>query len=374
MTTTKPRLLFILPDLGPGGAQPMNVRLACLLRQRGYPVRMVTLFQRPWFEPVDASNLEVIRLEVSKGVGKPFIPLRLSLLARQADIVIGGEELAATNYGWLAASLVLRPFIAWTHIAFHIHQHSIGPLDRWVSLTIYKRLRWVAFPSAGALDSLGLALGRQPAGATWRVIENFLEEANKPPTKQPPDPAIFAKPVILGIGRLAEQKAFDRLIRAHHKLCAQGLDHNLAILGEGPMRDVLEREARRLGVEQTVFLPGHVQDVSDWLAHASVFALCSKYEGFALVLLEALAAGIPTVAMDCPSGPGEILQNGAAGLLTPDSDEVAFQEALARLLTSPELRTLYGTRGLERAKHYSPEHIVPKWEQLFSDVLAASRK
>lgn len=374
MTTTKPRLLFIISDLGPGGAQPINVWLARLLRNHGYPVRMVTLFQRPWFEPVDASSLEVIRLAVRKGVGKPFIPLRLSLLARQADIVIGGAEMAATNYGWLAASLVLRPFIAWNHTAFHIHQHSNSPLDRWVSLTIYKRLQWVVFPSVGALDSLGLALGRQPAGANWRVIENFLEEANKPPTKQPPDPAIFAKPVVLGIGRLAEEKAFDRLIRAHHKLYSQGLDHNLAILGEGPTRDVLELEARRLGVEQTVFLPGHVQDVSDWLAHASVFALCSKYEGFALVLLEALAAGVPAVAMDCPSGPAEILQNGTAGLLTPDGDEIAFQEALARLLISPELRALYADRGLERAKYYSPERIVPKWEQLFVEVLAASRK
>lgn len=64
MTTTKPRLLFIISDLGPGGAQPINVWLARLLRNHGYPVRMVTLFQRPWFEPVDASSLEVIRLAV----------------------------------------------------------------------------------------------------------------------------------------------------------------------------------------------------------------------------------------------------------------------------------------------------------------------
>ncbi|GAB6051134.1 hypothetical protein JCM16106_19890 [Hydrogenophilus islandicus] len=204
----------------------------------------------------------------------------------------------------------------------------------------------------------------------WRIIENFLDPLPAP-SPQPPDLQLFSKPVVLGIGRLAEQKAFDRLIRAHAALRARGFDHHLIILGEGPLRQALEGEVQRLGVGETVFLRGHVNNVADWLAHATLFALCSRYEGFGLVLLEALACGTPAVAMDCPSGPQEILADGQAGILVPEGDEAAFQEALAQLLSSPDLRAHYAQAGRKRARHYAPERIVPQWEALLAEVAAS---
>ena len=99
-----------------------------------------------------------------------------------------------------------------------------------------------------------------------------------------------------------------------------------------------------------------------------MFALCSRYEGFALVLLEALAAGVPTVAMDCPAGPREILRDGEAGVLVPEGDEIAMQAAIAELLAEPALRGRYAQAGLTRARDFTPEYIVPKWEALLQDV------
>ncbi len=367
----KPRLLFIIPDLGPGGAQPMNLRLARQLQSRGYPVRLVTLFKRPWFEPLDPSGLEVVRLD-AKGIGKPWVVFRLVPLAQKADIVIGGLEDAATNYGWMAATLARRPFLSWTHISFHRHLQRAGWLDRSMSRAIRRHIRWTVFPSHGALDSLGQALGRQPSNSTWRVIENFLDLWPEPSSVSL-DRTIFSKPVVLSIGRLAAQKAFDRLIRAHAALCRRGLDNHLVILGEGPERRKLEAEAQHLGVTDSVFLPGHVENVWDWLAYATVFAMCSHYEGLPLVLLEALSCGVPSVAMDCPAGPGEILQGGEAGILVPDGDESAFQEAIARLLTSPQLRRHYAERGQKRAQYYTPERIIPKWEALLEKIILETR-
>ncbi|MCX8049020.1 MAG: glycosyltransferase [Methylohalobius sp.] len=367
----KPHVLIVISDLGPGGAQPMNLRLARHLKGRDYPVRVVTLFKRSWFEPLDASDLDLVRLG-AKGVSKPLVALRLVPLARQADVVIGGMEDASTNYGWLAARLARKPFIAWTHIAFEQHLQRQGWLDRWLSLRVRRHVRWTVFPAQGTLDSMRRALGKQPPDSTWQVIENFLDPMPEPAPRAP-DPKLFAKPVLMGIGRLAEQKGFERLIRAHAALRAQGLDHHLVILGEGPKRQELEAEIGRLDVQDTAFLPGQVSNVHDWLAHATVFALCSRYEGFALVLLEALACGVPCVAMDCPAGPREILEDGWAGLLTPDGDELAFQEALAKLFTDADLRSLYALRGKERARHYSPERIVPMWERLLERVASAAK-
>jgi glycosyltransferase involved in cell wall biosynthesis len=117
-------------------------------------------------------------------------------------------------------------------------------------------------------------------------------------------------------------------------------------------------------------MPGHVTHVAAWLSRAAAFALCSRYEGFALVLLEALSCGVPAVAMDCPAGPREILDGGRYGLLVPDGDEVAMTEALGRLLCDANLRAHYADLGKERAKHYSAERIVPQWEALFEQILA----
>ncbi|ROQ90783.1 glycosyltransferase [Desulfosoma caldarium] len=367
-----PHLLFVLPDLSVGGAQFMNPRVLRALARRGWPVEAAVLFERP--------NVPLIKESYRVGVpwrflrakdllDKAFLPLRLAALARRADLVIAGMEYAATNYGYLAARLARRPFISWTHIAFGPHQYAAGPLDRLISRWVYRRTRDVVFPSYGALDSLQQALGVRPSGARWHVIENFLEKPPPPPTEGPPDSQMYSKPVLIGVGRLCGQKAFHRLIRAHAALRGQGIDHHLVIVGEGPERVKLQELILDLGVESSAFLPGHVANPWPWLCHAQIFALCSRYEGLPLALMEAMKAGLPCVAMDCPGGLREVLQNGAFGLLTPAEDEGAFQAALARLFGDANLRWDLSAKARLRASYYTEERILPQWESLLRQVI-----
>ena len=368
----KPRLLFVIPDPKPGGAKSMNLYLATELQTRGWPVRVTVLFDRDRvLNEAVCSGLEITTLGQRGPSGQVKALGRLVQLAHEADIVIGGVECAATTYGFLAAKLARRAFLSWMHTAFEMHQRHLSPMDRWVSRFIYRRLPWVVFPSSGACASLAAALGGMPLAAQWRVIENFLvlDPSYRTADTGAPDGLIFRRPVIMGVGRLdLRSKAFDRLVRIHARLLASGIAHHLVILGEGPDRPALEQEIARLGVGETVFLPGHVDNVADWLAHATVFALCSRYEGFALVLLEALAAGVPAVAMDCPAGPREILRDGEAGVLVPEGDETAMQAAIAQLLLDPGLRARFIQAGLTRARDFTPEYIVPKWEALLQEV------
>jgi len=144
----------------------------------------------------------------------------------------------------------------------------------------------------------------------------------------------------------------------------------LVLLGDGPLRNALLAQAQSLGVTDTVFLPGHVTNVADWLSHATVFALCSRYEGFPLVLLEALAAGAPIVAMDCPGGgPREILQDGRVGRLVAADSEASLTQALGELLRDPEKRAHFSALGKRRAQDYTPERIVPRWDPLLNDIV-----
>ena len=143
-----------------------------------------------------------------------------------------------------------------------------------------------------------------------------------------------AQPLILGAGRLTEQKDFPTLVRAFARLRRQR-PARLVILGEGRHRGRLEALAAELGVAADVALPGFTPNPYAWMARADLFVLSSAWEGSPNVLTEALALGTPSVATDCPSGPREVLAGGRFGPLVAVGDADALGDAMARTLDAP---------------------------------------
>lgn len=139
-----------------------------------------------------------------------------------------------------------------------------------------------------------------------------------------------AKIRFIAVGSLKPQKNHDLLLRAFARLNLK--DAKLMILGEGHLRLDLERHAALLGIADQLVLPGFVIDPWPFYATATAFVLSSNYEGFANVILEALAAGLPVVSTNCRSGPAEILDQGRFGALVPVGDEAALAEAMRRAL------------------------------------------
>lgn len=138
-------------------------------------------------------------------------------------------------------------------------------------------------------------------------------------------------PVVLGVGRLVYQKAFDVLLRAFAEV-RRTRPCRLVILGEGRDRPELEQLAAELGVAEDVSLPGFVIDPMPYFARADVFALSSRFEGLAMVIIEALASGVPIVSTDCESGPREVLGGGRYGDLVPLEDPPALAAAISVVL------------------------------------------
>lgn len=138
-------------------------------------------------------------------------------------------------------------------------------------------------------------------------------------------------PVILGVGRLLEQKDFPTLIQAFAKL-RKSRSSRLVILGEGERRPFLEDCVERLGLSEHVWMPGFKPNPLKYMANADVFVLSSKREGLGNVLIEAMACGTPVVSTDCPSGPAEILENGKHGRLVPVGDPAALAVAIEEAL------------------------------------------
>ena len=146
--------------------------------------------------------------------------------------------------------------------------------------------------------------------------------------------ATDALPVVLGVGRLTEQKDFPTLLRAFAEVAKQR-DARLIILGEGQLREALLEQARQLGIADKVAFPGFSDNPWAWMRRAAVFVLSSRWEGSPNTLTEALALGIPVVSTDCPSGPRELLNGGKLAPLVPMGDITALSEAILSTLSNP---------------------------------------
>jgi glycosyltransferase involved in cell wall biosynthesis len=176
-------------------------------------------------------------------------------------------------------------------------------------------------------------------------------------------------PVILGIGRFAEQKNFPLLMDAFARV-RQQRDVRLVLLGDNAateiqrsLRQALNDQARRLGVEADVDMPGFVENPFAYLSRAAVFVLSSDYEGFGNVLVEALLCGCQVVSTDCPSGPAEILGNGKYGELVPVGDAGKLADAICRTLDAPKEKDFLRSRGEE----FSVEAAVNNYRRILLD-------
>jgi len=166
------------------------------------------------------------------------------------------------------------------------------------------------------------------------VTPDFPQRVERVPTHPWFDPNSTV-PVIVAAGRLTRQKGFDVLISAFGQL-RMTREARLVVLGEGQERPRLEALVGELGLTEVVDLVGFVDDPVPFMARASLFVLSSRWEGLGNVLVEALAAGCPLVATDCPSGPAEILEHGRHGELVPVDDVPALTAAMVRALSRPK--------------------------------------
>ena len=176
------------------------------------------------------------------------------------------------------------------------------------------------------------------------------------------------KPLIAAIGRLVPQKGFNYLLDAY-ALVLREMDSQLVVLGEGPLRSELEAQAELLGIADSVLLPGFISEPFPLLKRAELFVLSSVYEGFGIVVLEAMVCGTPVAATDCHWGPAELLRDGEAGLLVPPADVGELAGAILESLRNPEAARERAAFASLEAESYSILAVADRFEKLIEDTM-----
>lgn len=180
---------------------------------------------------------------------------------------------------------------------------------------------------------------------------------------------VGAQKIVVGAGRLVRRKGFDRLVAAWAPLAREFPDWQLHIYGEGRCRAALERQISSLGIRGSVRLPGYASDFDEVLSTAALFAMPSRFEGFPMVLLEAMSHGLPLVSFDCPRGPAEIIEDGVTGRLVADDDVDGYTRALRDVMSDEHQRRQMCAAARKCAAEYQIETISARWEALFRKVL-----
>ncbi len=234
----------------------------------------------------------------------------------------------------------------------HPERQHLNRIWRWLRDQTYRRAATIVYQTQGAMRCYPPEFQENAA-----VIANPL-----PSIRTAVSPA--KKRMLVAAGRLTGQKGFDLLLRAFAKIAGAHPDWTLTIFGEGEKRLSLEGLRDDLGLAGRAHLPGVSQGHGAWVEGAGLFVLSSRYEGMPNVLLEAMAAGLPVVAFDCPLGLDEIITHGENGILVPPEDVEALAESLAALMADESTRARLARNAKDITDDYRLDAIMAKWSDL----------
>ncbi len=357
----------------PGGVRAHVVNLALALSDR-HEVRILAPASERLSRDAEDRLVEVAGRPVNLRYNRSVAPVALSpmvlrrvrgLLHDFAPHLTHVHEPLAPFVSQAAAAFAPHPVIGTFHAwsaADRIYRLA-SPLTRRIAMRLDARVAVSASAQRYAAEAL-----RVPMGA-FRILPNGVDEAAFAAAKPLEHLADPGRPLVLFVGRLEKRKGVDVLIRAFLRLRAANPDVRLCVVGEGPERERCQQLVPPSLRPDALFV-GAVSsaDLPRYHASADVFvSVATGGESFGIVLLEAMAAGLPVIASDIP-GYRTVMQDGVQGRLVPPDDPFALAQALDALIDNRRLREAMGAEGRRTAAAHAWPVVAARIEELYREV------
>jgi glycosyltransferase involved in cell wall biosynthesis len=357
----KGRIVLAISSLSPGGAERIISGLANHWAAMGWGVTLVSFgpSEEPYY-PLDP-KVQLVQLGFASkpnALGQTLRRVRaFRRIVRTTRPVAVVSFLTRINVVSIMAAtgLKTRLVVSERNNADLQYVHPAWRILRYLTYPMAFRL---VSPTRGLLESFSW-----PIRLRGCVIPNSV------------DPSFSALPwrarsdrTILAVGRLVRQKGFDLLLRAFAQIAPFRPEWSLVIWGEGEERASLLELRDALGLTRSVRMPGVTASPGEWAHSGEIFVLSSRFEGFANVVAEAMAAGLPVLAFDCDWGPGELIRHETDGLLVKSGDVGALANGLLRLTGDPALRRVLGHAARRSIERIQPELIMARWDDLLVEA------
>jgi glycosyltransferase involved in cell wall biosynthesis len=333
---------------GIGGSERHLLTLLPALRAHGVDARVLglddaSLAPRPFYDALEHADVPYLRLDCLRDLDPRLAVQVAQLLRRERPDIVHTHLVHGDVYGLIGAIACSGRLVSTKHNDDRFRTGSFRHLEQLLTRRAARVLCITASLARFNVDVVGLP------PAKVQVVHYGLDAP--PDAWGEADTSIVApdRRVLLAVSRLTEQKGLDVMVRALPAILDVVPEATLVVLGEGPDRGRLERLARELDVAAQVCLPGRTGDVAAWLRRSEIFVHPARWEGFGLVLLEAMHAGRAIVASRVSSIP-EIVVDGETGLLVEPDDPRALATAVLELLGDPARSSDFGQAGGDRAR------------------------
>ena len=355
------KILFYINALNGGGAERVMTNLSNQLDAESIRVIFVTSYRAqgeyPLNENIKRYSLEETEIQQSR-IQRNFSrirKLRRICQEEKPDVVVSFMQ--EPNFRAICATFGL-PTKTIVSVRNDPNREYAGKIGWFVGKVLLPMADGCVFQTEDARHWFPKKLQKKSTIIFNAVKESFYEISGKP-----------VEGKIVTCGRLMEQKNQATLIDAFGMIADKHIQATLEIYGEGNLEASLQEQIEKLGLHDRVFLKGQTEHVEQVLQNASMFVLPSDYEGMPNALMEALAAGVPSIATDCPcGGPKMLIEHEINGLLVPVGDTAALANAMDRLLTDKVFAQKMGAAARESAEKYRPDGVFMQWKQYIEKI------